>query len=391
MNEILNYLIESSLLLLVFWSFYHFFLKGTGSLQLNRGYLLLSLVLAFGLPMLHIPLMEVGAGEMVGQFTLETVLISPQSPSLILRPDLWLVVYLIGTGLSAILLLSRLARILSLISRSDKDSMGDMTIVHIQEDFPVASFFHYLLWPQETGEKLHPQIVEHESCHARQRHSWDILFLEALKVVFWFQPMLWLYQREVQTNHEFLADAEASQKIGSLAYGQLLLQQHLSDSLPLVQAFSQSSMIKARLEQLKAGYKSQGLQWKHGLILPLIAGMFFLVSCEWQEEPTLSEPDPLAVIEIENPPQPSNMMEIRRSIGYPKAAREAGIEGQVVMRILVGEKGEYIRHEEVTSYIEHLSEAVEAQLPQLSFEPATLDGKPKKFWVNIPFAFKLLK
>lgn len=102
------------------------------------------------------------------------------------------------------------------------------------------------------------------------------------------------------------------------------------------------------------------------------------------------EPDVNAFIFVSEEPQPLNMEEVRRRIGYPEIARDAGIEGQVVVRILVDERGNYMRHKMIKKVHPILSKSVEAALLLLKFTPAIQNNRPIKYWVNLPFRFKLL-
>jgi protein TonB len=103
----------------------------------------------------------------------------------------------------------------------------------------------------------------------------------------------------------------------------------------------------------------------------------------------LSEPDVHKVAIFEVAPKPLNIEEVMKKIGYPTIAKEAGIEGQVMLRILVDEKGNYIRH--IISKAAHplLQAEVEKHAQELHFTPAIQDGKAIKCWVDIPFNFKL--
>jgi protein TonB len=102
------------------------------------------------------------------------------------------------------------------------------------------------------------------------------------------------------------------------------------------------------------------------------------------------EPDPEAFIFVSEEPQPLNMDDVRKIIGYPDIARDAGIEGQVVVRVLVDEQGNYRKHKMIKKVHPILADAVEKNLHKLKFSPAIQGNKPIKFWVNIPFRFKLM-
>lgn len=86
-------------------------------------------------------------------------------------------------------------------------------------------------------------------------------------------------------------------------------------------------------------------------------------------------------------PQPLNKDLVCRLIGYPQLARDAGIMGTVVLRVLVNKQGEYVRHVTKASPHPILTRCVEEHISKLMFEPATCGGKAIYSWVNIPFRF----
>lgn len=107
------------------------------------------------------------------------------------------------------------------------------------------------------------------------------------------------------------------------------------------------------------------------------------------EEKKEEEPDPNAFILVEKEPQPVNLTEIRKNISYPPQAKEAGITGKVILRILVNKEGEYDKHIVVKSPHKLLTDACVEQVKNLKFTPGIQAGKPIKVWVTIPFDFKL--
>ncbi|AOW19301.1 TonB family protein [Urechidicola croceus] len=104
-----------------------------------------------------------------------------------------------------------------------------------------------------------------------------------------------------------------------------------------------------------------------------------------------NNPDPNDFINVDKEPIPTNLNSIRAAIGYPTAAKNAEIEGKVIVRILVGKDGDYIKHITIRNSHAILNKAIEPHLVNLKFTPALKDGKPLKYWVTIPFDFKLLK
>lgn len=104
--------------------------------------------------------------------------------------------------------------------------------------------------------------------------------------------------------------------------------------------------------------------------------------------PIFAQTDP--VQEADQEPYPINLSQVKLQIGYPQAAREQGIQGSVVVKILVDTSGAYVSHTVAESPDTALSAAVEAAIPSLRFTPALRSGKPIPFWVSVPFAFTLI-
>lgn len=101
------------------------------------------------------------------------------------------------------------------------------------------------------------------------------------------------------------------------------------------------------------------------------------------------EPEVNEFLFVDEEPTLLNIRDIRQQIGYPKVARDAGIEGTVVVRVLVDKKGNYKRHRVVKTPHPLLNKAVENQIHNLRFTPAIQGSAPADFWVNVPFKFGL--
>lgn len=103
-----------------------------------------------------------------------------------------------------------------------------------------------------------------------------------------------------------------------------------------------------------------------------------------EQEPGINE-----FIFADEEPKPLNMEAVSQKIGYPEAAQNAGIEGQVIARILVDPQGNYVKHRIVRQPDSILGNAVDQYVSELRFTPASSGGQAIMFWVNIPFSFKL--
>ncbi len=152
---------------------------------------------------------------------------------------------------------------------------------------------------------------------------------------------------------------------------------------------SLTQAVVAHIDQLSfSPAEKEGNPIKYWVNIPF--SFKLMGDCQVSQESDKNPPIISDNIELDTPPVPLNMREIRQTIGYPAQAIDKELEGKVVARILVSEKGEYIRHELVRSAHPILADAVSQHLPALSFSPAMKEGKALKFWVNIPFQFKLI-
>ena len=87
------------------------------------------------------------------------------------------------------------------------------------------SFLNYIFIYNEDYVKgnIETEIFNHELAHVRQRHSLDILFIELITLFAWINPILYLYRRAIQLNHEFLADDFVVNSVATPHDYQLLL------------------------------------------------------------------------------------------------------------------------------------------------------------------------
>jgi len=101
-------------------------------------------------------------------------------------------------------------------------------------------------------------------------------------------------------------------------------------------------------------------------------------------------PDINDFVAVDKLPTPTNFTSVSASIEYPAYAREKGIEGKVIARILVDKNGEYVKHKILKYDNCGMRHRVEQKLSHLHFSPAEKDGKQVAVWVNLPFSFKLV-
>ena len=105
---------------------------------------------------------------------------------------------------------------------------------------------------------------------------------------------------------------------------------------------------------------------------------------------TVSEDTELGIINIDDAIA-INMAEVRQLIEYPAEAIDLGLQSRVVARLLINEKGDYVRHIIIRGDYPIFVKEVEKHLSKLRFSPTIINGKATYFWVNVHFGFILEK
>ena len=412
----MSYLLEFLLISFCLYAYYRLFLQRQPWLQFNRLYLLLLLPLSALLAQIDWALTVPGA--LIPAWELTPILIEEGGKMLAetsagYRGSLVEWIYGLGMGISLVLLLSRIVRLWQFIRQARQEQKEDHTLVLTNAPWSPASFFRYVFWNPETAipARNQSQILAHELCHVRQGHSYDQLLMELFQCVLWFFPLVYVLRRDLIQTHEFLADKEASRQSDAHAYAHLLLSRSLGvEQRALTHSFFRSP-IKNRIFMLTQSW-SKWTSLRYAGLLPVLVLVFAVFSCQAVSEETTDlkridkvensdanarlaqvnvsdDPAKMAMIEVDSEPKVLNLPELVGKIGYPEKAKKEGIEGMVVVKVLVGEKGEYLQHEVLKDPDPSLTQEVEKYLTDLKMEPATKDGKPVKFWVSIPFKFKL--
>ncbi|WNJ19732.1 M56 family metallopeptidase [Pontibacter sp. G13] len=392
-----DWLLQSSLALTGVYAIYRIFLAKITQFQFNRFFLLGGSLVSLLLPMLSID-----APQALGEFTLPTMNVAAaefsgesgfQMPS-------WMtvlgIIYLAGVLISGTKFGMELFRLFAFVRKHPTTQEAGIPVIQTDGAIPTSSFLRWILW--DNSQNLSPeerlQMWQHEQCHILQRHTYDILVMRLLLIVCWFHPLAYQLHQALRLTHEYLADRVAVSAGEPARYARLLVRQTLGRQWLPAHAFSQSPT-KTRIVMLTKS-TSRFKSWINtSLALSMMCLLAVSIGCSQEldqvEAETVSrgEPTVIQVQDADQAPTPLNMVDLYTKIGYPKSLQDAEVQGMVVARILVSPEGTYVKHEILKEDHPLLSEAVVPHLKDLLFEPAMKDGKPVKFWVNIPFNFKL--
>ncbi len=285
--ETLFYLAKSSLVILLFYGVYIIFLQKETHFLLTRYFLLSGLITAVSLPLVYIPIMTTVVVESNFQPTHSIVATAVNNQDKVVSWDVSSVVlklYLVGVFAMLIRFLLQLFSVFKLIVGQKTKRQGKYKIVEIQKNILPFSFFNFIVYNPKNHSSQHLEvIINHEKQHVNQNHSIDTLFMALFKAVFWFNPLVWLYEKEVQKNLEFLADRQAVLHTSVSRYQEVLVQSVLKNIQPvtLTASFYQS-LIKKRIVMLNTINSRPVSKFKVLFILPFL--VIFLFSFNIKEK-----------------------------------------------------------------------------------------------------------
>lgn len=292
----LHYIIQTIAFQLFFLIVYDVFLKRETFFNWNRMYLLATAILSLILPFIKISSFK----EVVPQNYIislpEVILGQPQVNSNNVIPlqtvvveqnatPIWQIIFYTGLFVACGLFLFKLFKIVVLILKNPTQSIGNIVLVELLNSTAAFSFFHYIFLGEKIKAKEKEAILKHELIHTKQKHTFDLLFFELLRIVFWFNPFVYMYQNRIRTLHEFIADANAVKHQDKNEYYQNLLSQVFETrNISFINPFFHQSLIKKRIVMLSKTKSKQIHLIKYALLIPLVFGMLIYTSAEAQEK-----------------------------------------------------------------------------------------------------------
>ncbi len=287
------YLLKFTLCSATLLLFYKLVLEREKLLRFNRFYLLGSLVLSLVLPLIstEILLQEVVLPHPAAAFAFstssgpQTYVVQALPESSVLTNFSW--IWILGIGylaVSAWLLFrfgKNLSYLLSRIRNHTSEKYKGVELILLDGPTIPHSFLSFIFVNKADyrAGTIEHEILAHEGTHARQLHSLDILIIEFLKAIFWFNPALYFYRNAIAMNHEFLADASVVDDLQDISsYQHLLIQKSACPiPLPFISKFNYS-FIKKRFVMMNKQTSPVRAALAKGSILPLLAVAFFAFS-----------------------------------------------------------------------------------------------------------------
>jgi len=192
--------------------------------------------------------------------------------------SLLLYIYVAGLLISGFLFLLKLLKLWRLIQQNPIKNFNGNKLVLIKNQANAFSVFNYIFIDAQFYRSGYLHILKHEQVHVKQKHWLDLWFVEMLKIIFWFNPMLYLYQVKLKELHEYIADAEVLRNIDKATYFNQLLQNVFQTThLSFVNQFYKPSLIKKRIKMQKKQRSGIWAKLKYAVAVVSLLGIVVLV------------------------------------------------------------------------------------------------------------------
>ena len=411
MEEVLLYIVQSSVILSLLYLFYFLIFRKETNYSFNRIFLV-----SAGLISMIIPLVKFKSAAEAAQskFSVWLPLKTTTAPVHYSAPafsftEIILFVYLTVCIVLTAYFFFNLLRIYVLIRKNSGNNSGSSGII-INGKISPFSFFGYIFLPDEnmTENDLN-YILAHELVHIKKYHSADKLFAEILTVIQWFNPIVYLYKKELTAQHELAADSELIRQGTDIDDYVSSLFEFSVFAPGSALSNSYNSLLKRRLEMIGKISTARFPLVKSIITLLFVAVILILTGtvngCRNDKSSENVPVKPADALGKNNAGQPYTFVEkmpefpggsealldyLSSNIHYPKIAKLAGIEGRVIITFVVspnGEVGDVKVVKGLGAGCDEESIRVIKAMPK--WQPGYQKGEPVAVKMSIPISFSL--
>ena len=278
-----TYLIKSGICLALLLAFYHLILEREKMHRFNRFYLLGSVLFSFLAPFYKIYI-EVApqASEvfvpMIVDSSITTEVVTPQVQEVNYTQYL-IFAYAIIALILLIRFIKNLASIYLKTKHHQKIKKEKATLVLVDDVISPHTFWNYIFINKEeyNSNKIETELFTHELTHALQKHTFDVLLIEFLQVMFWINPTFIFLKKAIKLNHEFLADNEViTTHKNTTEYQYLLLNRAAWNNEYYLASNLNYLLTKKRLLMMTKQSSRTKILLKKLAVIPVLAGFTFL-------------------------------------------------------------------------------------------------------------------
>jgi beta-lactamase regulating signal transducer with metallopeptidase domain len=278
----IDFLIKSTLSLLVLLAIYHLILEKEKMHQFNRFCLLFCLIFSFVIPFISIEIIDesVSAITQTNKGITANVTMTIVPETLDYTPIIIWSLYCVVTSLLLFRFVRNILRITSRTHFNTVINYKNAKLVLLKEKTLPHTFWN-TIFVNETeyrNRKIEEELYTHELIHVTQKHTLDVLLIEIVKTLFWFNPLFIFYKKAIQLNHEFLADEKVVNSFNNVPFYQSLLLSKANENQPFYLASNLNYLVTKKRFLMMTKNKSQTKEiLKKILLLPILSGLVYFL------------------------------------------------------------------------------------------------------------------
>jgi beta-lactamase regulating signal transducer with metallopeptidase domain len=284
--QIIQYILFSSVCLSMLYLAYRMIYRNETNFRQMRVFLMGSVMLSLLLPLSnykievwHKPYNTVSIPQFIN--STHAVIAVPEYTSLNFDwTGIAIDLYLLITAVFLIRLFLQLIILAFNYIKSEKLKRNDCVLLFNHRFRNTFSFFDWIfIGPGKIKKEDLEHIIIHERIHATQYHTLDLIVIELLTAVMWFNPLIWMMKNSIQLVHEYLADEGAlNTGIDKHRYQALLINQITEDKLISLSSSFNHSLIKKRMKMMLNKKFNRWSNLKIMALIPLAGFLFFVVA-----------------------------------------------------------------------------------------------------------------
>lgn len=280
MSAFFVYILQSAVCLAILFLFYSILLSRETFYRYNRVALLCLIPLSFVLPLCHLPLFTESESaapvpvvilDNLSAFSYVTDDVEATAAPVPVALVAAIVLYWTGVVFFVARYIVTIVRLLRLMSSGRRVTDDESRqIIVLPRSIAPFSWFGRIVLSEEDYAAHSREILLHESAHIRKRHSLDLLVADLCTWLQWFNPAAWLLKRELQTVHEYEADAEViDQGIDARQYQLLLIKRSVGSKFYCVTNHFNHNKLNKRITMMLKKKSKRKATWKYLYVIPV--------------------------------------------------------------------------------------------------------------------------
>ncbi len=271
--------------MLLLWGFYVLFLERENMHYTKRFYLIFSVVFALSIPLITFTYTtDIQLEKQITQEpSVTTIMAQNEAPMIESSIDyvgiLLCSMYSVGIFIFGFRFIKNLHNLTKKIRNNERLKEPSHVNVLVDDTIVPYTFLRYIFLSKKEyqDQNIPEEVLLHEKTHVAQKHTLDILFIEMLQVIFWFNPLLFWIKKSIKLNHEFLADQKVLKRQYSLqTYMNLLVTYPNNSNQVELASPINYSLTKKRIVMMSKQFSKTRAAARLLLLLPILLGCMLL-------------------------------------------------------------------------------------------------------------------